>query len=743
MGSNKRHKTEKSRDTKKKRHRSRSRSYTPEREKSEKHRHHKKHRRKERKDYDSDVEIVNAPPPPKISKSSHPSTPPPPEISKQHSPSPSKGGTQTSLSIEETNKLRAKLGLKPLEIDNAPKDDPNKIKDDLGEFYHKPAPDVNEKLKTQKLKEKIGTQKQKRLIEANLAKVKSLGECDSDDDTKNWVDKSRRLEEEKKKAEERAKMLDQLDEEFGIGNLVKEEIHAARNLAYTEKNLKGLKVEHNIDKFEEGKTVILTLKDQEVLQEGEDVLVNVNITDEERYQRNILNRSKKPGYDAYDDDNFDEFGFPKKTILEKYDEEIEGEKKETFTLGINNIKDVKQNKLDYVKQRLANKRIESLHSAEPKLASEYYNEEELAKFKKPKKKVRKIRKKLKAEDLIPEDNDYLRDLGSRRSKRTDDVKDNDTLDVDDLGAPTEDLTGIKLEEDDKELELQLALKKAQRLKEWQSSSIEKVTETIKQEPASSEENQSGNIVLNATAEFCRTLGDIPTYGLAGNREENGQELMDFEMDGVKEEPPMNEEEDDGRGAWNTVHLDESTSEPVAMEAAILDAEPSLGHGVGGALKLAMSKGYLQKEDSSRPSASRFAHLQAQNYSIEDKTYGDDDKFGRRDRFNGPTSEFKEKEGFKPNVKLEYIDDDGHVLSAKEAFRYLSHKFHGKGPGKNKVEKRMKKAEQEVLMKRMSSTDTPLGTLNLLQAKQKETQSPYIVLSGSKQMQTTSISKSKH
>lgn len=58
-----------------------------------------------------------------------------------------------------------------------------------------------------------------------------------------------------------------------------------------------------------------------------------------------------------------------------------------------------------------------------------------------------------------------------------------------------------------------------------------------------------------------------------------------------------------------------------MENAILDAEPSLGHGVGGALKLAMSKGYLQKEDSSRPSASRFAHLQAQNYSIEDKTYG--------------------------------------------------------------------------------------------------------------------------
>lgn len=55
--------------------------------------------------------------------------------------------------------------------------------------------------------------------------------------------------------------------------------------------------------------------------------------------------------------------------------------------------------------------------------------------------------------------------------------------------------------------------------------IQKTIETIKQEILSSEENQTGNIVLNSTAEFCRTLGDIPTYGLAGNREENGQELM--------------------------------------------------------------------------------------------------------------------------------------------------------------------------------------------------------------------------
>lgn len=46
------------------------------------------------------------------------------------------------------------------------------------------------------------------------------------------------------------------------------------------------------------------------------------------------------------------------------------------------------------------------------------------------------------------------------------------------------------------------------------------------------------------------------------------------------------------------------------------------------------------------------------------------------------------------------------------------------------------------MKKMSSTDTPLGTLNMLQAKQKETQSAFIVLSGNKQGQSTSLSKTR-
>ena len=71
------------------------------------------------------------------------------------------------------------------------------------------------------------------------------------------------------------------------------------------------------------------------------------------------------------------------------------------------------------------------------------------------------------------------------------------------------------------------------------------------------------------------------------------------------------------------------------------------------------------------------------------------------------------------------------MNQKEAFRHLSHRFHGKGSGKLKTEKRMKKVMEESMMRNMSSTDTPLQTLEKLRERQKESATPYIVLTGNK------------
>jgi len=112
--------------------------------------------------------------------------------------------------------------------------------------------------------------------------------------------------------------------------------------------------------------------------------------------------------------------------------------------------------------------------------------------------------------------------------------------------------------------------------------------------------------------------------------------------------------------------------------------------------------------------------------------GDDKHSRKRERYiAGGSMEFREKEGYKPEVKLEYVDEAGRTMAPKEAFRYLSHRFHGKGSGKKKLEKRIKKAEEDHLMRSMSSTDTPLNTVHLLQEKQKVDKLPYIVLSGGK------------
>lgn len=95
----------------------------------------------------------------------------------------------------------------------------------------------------------------------------------------------------------------------------------------------------------------------------------------------------------------------------------------------------------------------------------------------------------------------------------------------------------------------------------------------------------------------------------------------------------------------------------------------------------------------------------------------DEKYNRkRDRYSGGggmIQDFKEKDSYKPEVKLEYVDDSGHMLNRKEAFRQLSHRFHGKGSGKKKTEKRSKKQQEEQVILVKLTRHCPL-TIGLCQ-----------------------------
>lgn len=352
---------------------------------------------------------------------------------------------------------------------------------------------------------------------------------------------------------------------------------------------------------------------------------------------------------------------------------------------------------------------------------------------------------------------------------------------------------VDVDDEEDDLQLQKALARTRRLKqrvaaaatgEGEEDVADKVLKLTSEMPAELEpssgaefigtfsDDKKSNIILNETSEFCRHLGAWQTSNALSGGGANpanavSKEILDFEdslttvsklssVSGAGTGSGAGPSRSGRSGGWEEVHeVSDSDSDggadddditgrhggpktgKVQKTNTILDEEPNLMSGVAAAIQLAANKGYWDSKVE-KTGASKLQHLQAQNYSIEDKVHGSDDhhRHGRRgDRGDrgggGPTVPFQEKSGFVPNVKLQYIDDSGRLLNSKEAFRYLSHKFHGKGSGKMKTEKRMKKVMEDSMMKNMSSTDTPLNTLERLKERQRETANPYVVLTGKK------------
>lgn len=84
--------------------------------------------------------------------------------------------------------------------------------------------------------------------------------------------------------------------------------------------------------------------------------------------------------------------------------------------------------------------------------------------------------------------------------------------------------------------------------------------------------------------------------------------------------------------------------------------------------------------------------------------------------------------YKPDVKIVYYDEFGRELTPKEAWKALSHKFHGKGSGRMKTEKRLKKIAEEKKQEGMVSGDTPLSMNQAFQTRQEKAGQAHFVLS---------------
>lgn len=131
-----------------------------------------------------------------------------------------------SLSIDETNKLRASLGLKPLTVDSNASANPDAPKSSNSDenFVHKPAVNITEKKRTEQVLEKLSLQKEKRMLQEKFRYVysrlytfnrfrlifvfsaTSTLASESAESATSWVEKMRKTEEEKRKAAARVRI---------------------------------------------------------------------------------------------------------------------------------------------------------------------------------------------------------------------------------------------------------------------------------------------------------------------------------------------------------------------------------------------------------------------------------------------------------------------------------------------------------------------------------------------------------
>ncbi|CAF0787426.1 unnamed protein product [Rotaria sp. Silwood1] len=744
---------------------------------------------------------------------------------KSRSPTPTKSNTndpsngtregteRTSLSIDETNKLRISIGLKPLIIDDHTTTDSDTTKKGLNSdenFVHRPAINLTEKKRTEQVTEKLSVHREKRKLQEKFLSTPIIASEPVESAT-SWVEKMRQMGEEKRKAAERAKLLEQMDEEFGVSNVIHEESEKQKQKRYTSKNLSGLRVEHSIEEFKEGQQVILTLKDKKIINDkkddedddndnDEDVLINVNIADNETAkERAELAKKKTPGYRAYnEDETVDQFGMlnPNK-LLEQYDDK----KKSSFRLESDGAYDMSDEKvMDAMKQEIR-ARMQSLAVPTPKVASEFYTAAELEQFKKPKKVTKnklRSRKMLKADDLLAMDSSEPRESSSTTTTSVslrpaetrrptaivstskerpptislDKVKrkiiTTTATEDEDMVGPDNDLSNFAVEDDAYD-ELQTVINKTMKLKTKKDSiSAEKALSELIEErdrklkveiksepmevgiivPPSTIPPDDKSLVLDTMSEFCRNVGEntidtpsavpklrtsakIKRANVQASKKSSSKTNVALDPDDeLLQHALENEDLDDD--VMDDTPAEDVNTKPFRLEESILPDEPTLDRGLGSALRLALQKGYIEQEKT-RQNARFVSDISAKHYTIEEKnSYEIDDKHARRDRYtSGPLTDFKEKEHYRPDVKLEYVDEGGRRINEKEAFRLLSHRFHGKGSGKKKTEKRAKKLIEEEMMKKMSSVDTPLQTCNLLKQKQIQLQQPYIVLSTSR------------
>ncbi|EPQ62240.1 hypothetical protein BGT96224_5247 [Blumeria graminis f. sp. tritici 96224] len=608
-----------------------------------------------------------------------------------------------SISIEETNRIRISLGMRPLPVPNqsGPVFEEAPAVDAGSTLESRQAEGYENFRKLQELEEirkkrneKLEAIKKARDTAKRFSRLEGKGLADGDDEdlnVKSWLMKQKK----RQKQIEKARKLE--------NDLAEAEMTAE----YTAKDLSGIKVGHEISTFEEGEEQILTLKDTTIDENEEegDELENLDLRAKEKLNETLELKKKKSVYNP-----LDEIESGGHSILSHYDEEIDGKKKKNFTLDSQGS--ILKNTMDEPSQNL---NIISLDTVNIEPISDYLEVPQI-KIKKVKNKVKSSRrKKVDDDDILLPIDDSITPTGllnirtdapaSKRQK----LLDTSFIDDDDLQGSLAAQRKISLKKRQKYLSEQL---------------VRRIRESSTNGSAEGDVNDEGcGLIIDETSEFVSNL-QKPT-----SKDRKQRSLLRQS----KPETAMSDDSD-GDGDVNMEHSYITSEEALQSKAHDtaeglastdvtnngLEAEATLDCGLGSTEK--------QRREAD-------AELKARSQRERDRTNGRLDRMSAREKEEYARSqntlrdqiesrqlaEHFNKE-YKPNVELKYIDEFGRSMNKKEAFKHLSHQFHGKGSGKQKTEKMLKKIEDEKRREAQSSLDgSQIGGMSGATAQQRKKQ----------------------
>ncbi|CAG9939025.1 unnamed protein product [Clonostachys rosea f. rosea IK726] len=614
-----------------------------------------------------------------------------------------------AATIEETNRIRVSLGLKPLPVPGADApastetkdgddDAPSTVESRQAQSYDNYNKVMEAEAAKKKREERNAAVKKARENAQRLAKLegRGLGEEDDkgDQDAKSWllgqkkrqkkIDKARKIEEE----------------------LAAAEAEAAAAVQYTSKDLAGIKIAHDTSTLLDGGDQILTLKDTTIEENEEegDQLENIDLRDQEKLSERLDLKKKRPGYNPNDDEDGDT------GILAQYDEEIMGKQGKSFTLGENGMIGDIADILDQPAPTTLGKQSVSLDDivGDGPISSDYLAPSEI-KVKKPKKKKNKSRQK-----HIDNEDDVL--------FKEPVVAENDSMDIDG-SAPT---TGkkrkqeIDIIDDDEDLQASLAAQRKLALKKRKKTRFEDLAKQLKEQEDDSLQDDAQNgtgMVIGAISEF--------VSGLTKHEDdEEAEERRQKRRKQATKTPEATEDQEMEDAHDKSVQFDIPEPEPVEEQedGTGIGEEKHISDGMGAALSLLRERGLIEEargEDQIKLERQRqeFLHGKAaleRNFEEQalrqreyDRHHAKMDKMSTREREDYARHQNQRRDHqqakkmvdlfqstYKPTFQLKYTDEHGRELNQKEAFKQLSHEFHGKGSGKEKTEKRLKKIADE-------------------------------------------------